>query len=136
MSSDTLLGLLLGLPLYAIILFLFRDIVIKRFINKMVARAEIVEDNPNAQFGTDAFKSAIEADLLTSYKLLLVIQEEINFLKKTEIGTSLGPIYNERLKELAYTIEKTEQLFNDMGNKEYKQIKKNVLSLLKNNELF
>ena len=86
--------------------------------------------------GTEDFKMAVENDLITSYKLLLVIQDEISFLKTTPENDVLGPVYDDRLSELEYSLTKTEQLFDDMGNTEYKKIKKNWKNMLKNHDIF
>ena len=40
MNNDTLLGFLLALPLYGIILLLFKDIIIHGFLKKLVANSK------------------------------------------------------------------------------------------------
>jgi predicted helicase len=136
MSKDLLLGFLMAIPLYGIVLFLFKDIIVKRFIRTLLEHSVQDIAAPTEIFSTPEFKNAVEKDLLTSYKLLLVIQDEIKYLKTTPNDETLGPIYDEKLKELQLTIDKTEELFDEMGNVDYKDIKQNWAKMLRSNKLF
>lgn len=143
MNNDTLLGFLLALPLYGIILLLFKDIIIHGFLKRLVAnsKTEIINTPPNHLFETQEFKDAVESDLLTSYKLLLIIKDQLTFLKRTAKGNTkteemLSGMYDEKLDDLQYTLENTEHIFDDMGNTEYKEIKKDLKNLLENKSLF
>lgn len=144
MNNDLVLGFLLAIPVYGIVLLLFKDIIVGGFIKNLISNSttEIVNTNPGELFSTPEFKDAVEHDLLSSYKLLLVLKEEFKFLRDCK-GNSSSPLdkklqvaYNEKVKELEYTISNTERIFKEMGNDTYAKIRDEIDSQLKNRTLF
>ena len=146
MSSDTLLGFCLAIPLYAIILFLFKDIVFRSFINKLLngAKTEIGPAIlPEEAFSSQEFKDAVEVDLLTSYKLLLILKGQFKFLKDVNSGKfkkltseQARKVFSCKLSEVEDALVATEALFDKMGNKEYLQIKHELETVPDNFYLF
>ena len=147
MNNDILIGFLLALPLYGLVLLLFKDIIVHGFIKRLVesSKAELIDlDNPTGSpFSAKDFKEAVENDLLTSYKLLLVLRDQFQFLcqskstKLAHIATEkLIDAYSDKVRDLNYTLMNTEKLFEEMGNTEYLEIKKNFEEMLSDRSLF
>ena len=143
MSMDTLIGFLLALPLYAFIMFLFRDIIVNRFIRNLI-QGSSVEPVAMQDLSAPQFKEAIKNDLLTSYKLMLVLKdqyEDLITLQDNEtidptFNKTMGSIYRDKLKVLNYTLDYTEKMFDDMGESEYKEVKQNINKSLTDKTLF
>lgn len=111
MTNDFLFGLVMAIPLYAIILFLVRDIVIERFVAKTIMTK--VANNPRITAETE-ISSDVLKDILTSYRLLLIIKYEFEFLRsRIGLDEATKSVYDEQLKYINETVSEIERLLRD-----------------------
>ena len=111
MTNDFLFGLVMAIPLYAIILFLVRDIVIERFVAKTIMTK--VANNPKITVETE-ISSDVLKDILTSYRLLLIIKYEFEFLRsRIGLDEATKSVYDEQLKYINETVSEIERLLRD-----------------------
>ena len=133
MTNDFFFGLLISIPMYAITIYLFRDIIIHRFFGGLIMKQVPIENLP-AEESYDIRELLTEdvlMDILSSYKLLLIIKYELEFLRD-EIATtgSSKKIFIEKLKYIDETVERTEELLKERGKQDdYLVIKSEVQSM-------
>lgn len=137
--TDFVLGAIFALAVYIFVTLVFKDIIVKSFIGKLIEGSRMhTEGEP--VLDKEVFTHEVINDILTSYRLLLVIKNELTFLIKYE-GLVLNKDITEndfkmickvKLKQCEEAIEQTEEIFKDQGIEEYKAIKKEIEELLTN----
>lgn len=123
--ENFVLGVLFALPVFGIVLLLFRDILIKHFI-KMSIISRI--DSPVEMEGP-TLPEELEADILTSYRLLLVLQDEFRYLIQHKFLFSDDDIktLGKKLENIEQALQFTEDMLDSKGLSErYNKIKSDV----------
>lgn len=137
--TDFILGAIFALAVYAFVTLLFKDIVVKSFIGKLIEGSRLHAPGEPA-LDKEIFTKEVINDILTSYRLLLIIKNEFTYLLKYE-GLILNKDITEndfkmickvKLKQCEEAIEQTEEMFKDQGIEEYKAIKKEIEELMAN----
>lgn len=126
--NDFVLGIIFALPIFGIVLLLFRDILIKHFIKmSIVSRV----DGPTAE---ESFSQELLGDILTSYRLLLLLQDEFRYLiqhrfmfSDTDIKT-LGI----KLENIEMALQFTEEMLDSKGlSQEYEKVREEIKQMNK-----
>lgn len=123
--ENFILGVLFALPVFGIVLLMFRDILIKHFI-KMSIVSRI--DCP-AEMEGPTLPEELEADILTSYRLLLVLQDEFKYLIQHKFLFSDDDIktLGKKLENIDQALQFTEDMLDSKGlSEKYNKIKSDV----------
>ena len=120
---EFILGMIFAIPIFAFVLLLFRDIILRSFVkyvlNQNVAAQEITPE---------IFTESAVKDILTSYRLLLILKEEFSFLvtHKYLMKDADVNILSSKLFEINQAIYSTESMLQEQGIDGYKDIKKEI----------
>lgn len=118
---EFILGILFAIPIFAFILLLVRDILIKRFIKNTIVPVGI--PNPD-------ITNSIVSDVLVSYKLLLILKVEFRFLlRESLIEGEVMETCRNKLAELEEAIQEAEKFFELKNNTDYLKIKDGINKL-------
>ena len=123
--NDFLLGIMFAIPVFALILLLFRDIVIKHFL-----KYTLIQARPEMQNTNTMLIDSIIDDVLVSYKLLLTLKVEFEFLlDNLPIDTNVKNLCNNKINEINTAIKGAEIFFEEKDNKDYLKIRNEVEEL-------
>lgn len=133
-NNDFFFGMLMAIPIYFLIILIFRDTIIKHFISHAILQRIPVENKeiniPVQSIDATEIAEDVMCDILTSYRLLLIIHEQLLYLKDHMVIVSDDnrtiDIYTDKIKEVENAIEVTEQLFKHKNDTRYLDIQKEI----------
>lgn len=120
---DFILGMIFAIPIFAFILLLFKDIILKSFVKFI-----LVQSTKEPEITSEVVSESAVKDILVSYRLLLILKEEFNFLftHKYLLKDEDINILNSKLFEVNQAIYSTEGILDEKGIDDYKDIKKEI----------
>lgn len=121
--KDFILGMIFAIPIFAFILLLFKDIILKSFVKFI-----LVQSTKEPEITPEVVSESAVKDILVSYRLLLILKEEFNFLitHKYLLKDADINILNSKLFEVNQAIYSTEGILDEKGIDDYKDIKKEI----------
>lgn len=125
---EFILGMVFALPVFALILLIFRDIVINHYIDTFISK-RIVDMKSDEETRVALLKKDVFEDILISYRLLVALFATIKTILKFKVlGAEETQLLEEHLKNVVSNIKETEHFLDDNGLTEnYVMIKKEVL---------
>lgn len=129
------LGIIMALPLFGILLFLFRDLLINHYIEKFML-GRLADAQSNEVERVNLLKEDVITDILTSYRLLLTLSICLKtILKYNVLKDGERDVLTATLKEVNNGVVETEQFLSDNGFTEKSiEIKNEVLGRNKEKE--
>lgn len=128
---EFIMGMLLALPVFGIILLMFRDIIIRHFIQgAFIQKLDEVNEDADNDLKNAMLKRDVLEDILVSYRLLLTLSICLKtILKYNVLKDSEKRILTYNLTDINTSITGTEE-FLDANNltKAYESIKKDVFA--------
>lgn len=125
---EFILGAVFALPVFALILLLFRDIVINHYIDTFISK-RVIDMKSEEESRVALLKRDVLEDILISYRLLIALFATIKtILKVKALGEEETKLLEEHLKNVVSSIKDTEHFLDDNGlTDNYVEIKKDVL---------